>query len=181
MSDQLAILEARALVERVLGEEGAARQRYLKLADFKKDMCARWVSEAAGVELREERVGRLLRRFSIMSFDPYFEIGDLMGAELDDHFGPAQQLRTMPIDEQEMALKEGRVLGAYHYRNFDDGGTTFYIVSSTDRLLDDVLMVYARPCVLTEQVIGWLNHNNLETMREVRAWFGLPEEGNTPG
>jgi hypothetical protein len=73
------------------------------------------------------------------------------------------------------------VLGAYHYRNFDDGGTTFYIVSSTDRLLDDVLMVFARPCVLTEQVIGWLNRNNLETMREVRGWFGLPEEGNTLG
>ncbi len=179
MPDQSLILQSRTLLEGALDREPLAQQRYSKIADFEKDMCARWVSEAETVEMREQRIGRLVRRFSIMSFAPYFHIADLMGAELDALYGPPQQLQSLPPGEQEMALSEGRVLGAYHYRNFDDGGTTFYIVGTGNKLLDDVLLVYARPCVLTAQIIGWLNRNNLETMGEVREWFGLPEKDNS--
>jgi len=92
---------------------------------------------------------------------------------LDDLYGEPRPLWELPPEEQVLALKEERVLGAFHYRNFDDGGTTFYIVRPDSKLLDDVLMVYERPCRLTEQIIGWLNRNNLETMQDVRDWFGL--------
>jgi hypothetical protein len=81
----------------------------------------------------------------------------------------------LPPDEQVLALNEKRVLGAYQYRNFDDGGISFYVVKPDYKILDDVLIVYKRPCVLTDGIISWLNRNNIETTREVRAWFDPPQ------
>jgi hypothetical protein len=157
-----------------LDDNPASQARYAQLSDFKKEMCLRWIGEASTPDLRERRARLLVRRLWLTAFDPFFHMADVMFAELSDLYGPPQPLRTLPVAEQIEAINERRVLGAYHYRNFDDGGTAFYIVAPDDKLLDDVLLIYARPCVLTDRITGWLNRNNLETMREVRDYFGFP-------
>ena len=161
----------RQLLEQILYDEPTAQARYQKLLDYQKDMCLRWISEAPTPALREQRVRRLVRRLWLTSFDPYFHMAYVMFSELDDLYGPSQLLQRLPRAEQALALNEKRVLGAYQYRNFDDGGISFYIVTDPDKILDDVLIVYNRPCVLTDSIIGWLNRNNIETTREVRSWF----------
>lgn len=173
MSDQTPNNSDLELLEQILANDPAAQERFARLKDYKKEMCFRWIAEAEDPQQREMRVRHLARRLWLTSFDPYYDLSDVQFAELDRLYGEPRPFNTLPPAEQALALQENRVLGAYHYRNFDDGGTTFYIATSTDKLLDDVLMVYERPCVLTERIIGWLDRNNIETMREVRAMFGL--------
>lgn len=175
MLEQDARQEARLALEEMLSRELSARERYAKLPGYKVDMCLRWVAEGATPVLREQRISRLVRRLWLTSFDPYYDIASLMLGELDYLYGAPQPLQHLPPSEQAIALSEQRVLGTYRYRNFDDGGILFYIVAPASKLLDDVLMVYERPCRLTQQIIGWLNRNNLETMQEVRESFGLTE------
>ena len=181
MPDQTPTNPDRHLQEQHLYDEPTAQARYHKLLDYQKDMCLRWISEAPTPDLREQRIRRLVRRLSLTSFDPYFHMAYVMFAELDDLYGPSRLFHTLPPDEQTLALTEKRVLGAYQYRNFDDGGISFYIVTDPDKILDDVLMVYNRPCLLTDSIIGWLNRNNIETTREVRAWFDPPDTTPAPG
>ena len=49
-----------------------------------------------------------------------------------------------------------------------------------DKPLDDMLVVYERPCVITDDTVGWLNRNGWETMREVYDWFDIPADDTPP-
>jgi WD40 repeat protein len=168
-------------LETQLSEEPEAQARYDKLADYKKEMCLQWIADAPTPLLREQRVYRLARRLSLTSFDPFYDTGpDLMFPELDGLYGPPRLFKHLSADEQAHALEEQRVLGANHTRNYDDAGTWFRVVPPGDRLLDNLLLVYARPCTLTESIAGWLNHNGWETMREVYEWLGLPYDKPPP-
>lgn len=161
-------------LEQALAGEPEARKQYEKLADYKKEMCSRWIGEAETEELRERRVRRLMRYLGRGAFDPYYMLGYLMFEELDEVYGEPQPLSELSPDEQKEAFEEKRVLAAYQYRNFDDGGINFYIAKENDnRYPSDVVVVYKRPCVLTGEIVHWLDRISLETMSEVRAMFGV--------
>ncbi len=168
-------------LEELLSEEPEALERFKKLKDFERDMCYRWIKDAPTPFLREQRIYRLARRLWLTSFDPYYDIGpDLMLPELDDLYGSPRPFSHLSPEEQALALQEGRALGANHTRNYDDAGTWFRVLAPDDRPLDDLLVVYARPCVLTEDTVSWLNRNGWETMREVYDWFGIPMDDKPP-
>jgi hypothetical protein len=161
----------RLALEAALRENPEAQARYAKLAAFRKEICLDWIADAATPALREQRVARLVRRLWLTTFDPMRDLYGPTFSELDDLYGPPQSLLDLPLDEQDVAVAERRVLGSYHYRNFDDGGTTFYILKPEDPRHDPVMAVYARPCVLTENLMRWLNYNDLESVSELRDWF----------
>jgi hypothetical protein len=167
------------ILHTLLDAEPEALARYNKLADYKKEMCLRWIADAPAPRLREQRIHRLVRRLWLTAFDPYYDIGGMTLSELDENYGPPRQLLRVPEDEQAEALRERRVLGAYHYRNFDDGGTSFYIVDAETKRFVEFMLVYQRPCVLTENIIGWLNRNNIETVAEMRDYL-LPAQDAGP-
>ena len=125
------------------------------------------------------KIRRLVRRLWLTSFDPYYALGGLTLSELDDNYGPPRQLQRVPEDAQAQALREHRVLGAYHYRNFDDAGTSFYIVDAGTTRFDEFMLVYERPCLLTENIIGWLNRNDIESVAEMRDYL-LPAPDDEP-
>lgn len=164
-------------LQELLGEEPSARERWEEMADFKREMCLEWIAEAPTPLLREQRLYRLARRLWLTSFDPYYELASLMLGELDDLYGPPRPLDHLPPEEQSLALRERRVLGANHTRNYDDAGTWFRVVGPDDRPLDDIMIVYARPCVLTEGIARWVNYNGWETNRDAMEWLGLSEVG----
>ena len=166
----------RLALEAALRDNPEAQGRYTKLADFRKEICLDWIADAATPALREQRLPRLVRRLWLTTFDPMRDLYGPTLSELDDLYGPPQHLRDLPPDEQDRAVAEHRVLGTYHYRNFDDGGTSFYIIKPGDKRSDPVMLVYAPPCVLTENLMRWLNYNDIETVRELRELFGGPHE-----
>ena len=171
--------EDRQMLQTLLDAEPEAQARYNKLADYKKVMSLDWIADAPEPRLREQRIRRLVRRLWLTAFDPYYDLGGMTLSELDENYGPPRQLLRVPEAEQAEALRERRVLGAYHYRNFDDGGTSFYIVDTETKRVDEFMLVYQRPCVLTENIIGWLNRNNIETVGEMRDYL-LPEQDDGP-
>jgi hypothetical protein len=164
------------MLHTLLDAEPEARARYNQLAGYKQEMCLRWIADAPEPRLREQRIRRLVRRLWLTAFDPYYDLGPMTLSELDAHYGPPRQLLRVPEPEQAEALRERRVLGAYHYRNFDDGGTSFYIVDAGTTRVDEFMLVYRRPCLLTGNIIGWLNRNNIETVAEMRDYL-LPDDG----
>jgi hypothetical protein len=164
----------RLTLEALLRDNPEAQGRYARLRDYQKNICLDWIADAATPALREQRVARLVRRLWLTAFDPMRDLYGPTLSELDDLYGPPQSLRDLHPDEQALAVAERRVLGTYHYRNFDDGGTRFYIIEPGDKLLDPVMMVYARPCVLTENLMRWLNYNDIETVREIYELFDVP-------
>jgi hypothetical protein len=167
------------MLHTLLDAEPEALARYNKLADYKQEMCLRWIADAPAPPLLAQRMRRLVRRLWLTAFDPFYALGGLTLSELDDNYGPPRQLQRVPEAEQAEALRERRVLGAYHYRNFDDGGTSFYIVDSDTKRFDEFMLVYKRPCVLTESIIGWLNRNDIETVDEMRDYL-LPAPADGP-
>jgi hypothetical protein len=164
----------RPALEALLRDNPEAQARYARLPDYKKKICLDWIADAATPGLREQRVVRLVRRLWLTAFDPMLHLYAPTFSELDDLYGPPQPLLDLPPDEQDRAVAERRVLGTYHYRNFDDGGTRFYIIEPGHKRFDPVMMVYAPPCVLTESLMRWLNYNDLETVRELCEWFDQP-------
>jgi hypothetical protein len=167
---------ARLALEALLEDNPEAQGRYARLADYKKKICLDWIVDAPTPELREQRVARLVRRLWLTVFDPMYDLCGPTLTELEDLYGPPQPLLDLPPDEQDRAVAERRVLGTYHYRNFDDGGTQFYIIEPGHKRFDPVMMVYARPCVLAENLMRWLNYNDIETVRELYDYFGLPHK-----
>ncbi|MDQ3928293.1 MAG: hypothetical protein M3328_03995 [Chloroflexota bacterium] len=170
----------RLALEALLSEEPSAQARYERLAGFERKMCFQWIADAPTPVLREQRICRLARRLWLTSFKPFYELASVMFAELGDLYGAPRLLSHLPPEEQKRALQEQRVLGVDHYRNYD-AETRFRLVAPQDRLLDDLLMVYARPCVLTEGIVRWLNLNEWETIQDVIEWFDLPAGDGPPG
>ena len=164
----------RLALEALLRDNPEAQGRYAKLADYQKKICLNWIADAATPALREQRIPRLVRRLWLTTFDPRRDLFGPTLSELEDLYGPPQPLQDLTPEERTLALAERRVLGTYHYRNFDDGGTTFYVILPGHKMVDPVMVVYARPCVLTENLMRWLNYNDLETVRELRELFDVP-------
>jgi WD40 repeat protein len=171
----------RVALQELLSEDPEAKARFEELKDFEREMCYRWIAGAPTSVLREQRIARLARRLWLTSFDPYYDTGpDLMLPELDDLYGTPRPFSQLSPEEQALALQERRALGANHYRNYDDAGTWFRVLTPDDKPLDDMLVVYERPCVITEDTVGWLNRNGWETMREVYEWFDMPADDTPP-
>src|SRR5690242_19808441 len=101
------------MLHTLLGAEPEARARYDKLANYKKELCLRWIAGAQAPLLREQRMRRLVRRLWLTAFDPYYDLGGMTLSELDENYGPPRQLLRVPEAEQAEALRERRVLGAY--------------------------------------------------------------------
>jgi hypothetical protein len=159
------------LLERLLSGDAEAQKRYTRLKDFQVDMCFRWIDEASTPELREQRIRRLARRLQLTAFDPYYDLAGMVIDELTDLYGPSRLFSELTPEEQAAALRERRVLGASHTRNFDDSGTWLRAPGPDDRLNDDILVVYPHPCVLTERDIAWLQRNDWETNEEARGYL----------
>jgi hypothetical protein len=170
----------RLALQALLRDEPSARARYARLAGYERELCFRWIADAPTALLREQRIRRLARRLWLTSFEPMYDIGSLAFAELDDLYGSPRFLHHLSPAEQALALQEQRVLGGNHSRNYDDADVRFRIVAPEDKLLDDILMAYARPCVLTEQTVEWLNCNGWERIDEVRTWFDLTKDDEPP-
>src|SRR4051812_41987436 len=90
----------RLALEGLLSEEPASQERYTRLADYKKEMCLRWIADAPTPILREQRICRLAQYLRIFSLDPYYVLGILTFGELHDLYGPAQPLHRLSPDEK---------------------------------------------------------------------------------
>jgi WD40 repeat protein len=163
-----------------LAEQPSGLEHYERMADYEKGMCLDWIGDAPSPVLREQRIYRLARYLRLTTFEPMYELGHLAFAELDDLYGPPGILQHLPPEEQQEALRERRVLGGNHERNYDDSQVWFRIVSPGEKLHDEVTIVYPRPCVLTDRTLRWLNYVGWDTTLEARECLDLPAHDKPP-
>jgi hypothetical protein len=136
-------------------------------------MCHRWLDDAPTPELRADRIRRLARWMGMPSFQPQYDLGYVTLSEIDDLYGNPRPMREFTPEELELAVEEHRVVGATHLRNFDDATVKFSLIRPGDRLNDDLILVYSRPCRLTDRLVRWLDYNNFEQIYELREMFGF--------
>lgn len=160
----------------LLTSDTVALARYKGLKDYQRSICSWWINSAPTQQRRTERLQRLARRLSWLAFAPEYDLSNMAFSELDALYGLPAHLNSLPPDERRIAIREGRALGSYHYRNFDDGGVLFYRLEPDHKAQDDVMLVYARPCVLTGDILRALNYNNWDNIAEIRDIFGVADK-----
>src|SRR5579859_4415140 len=161
----------RQMLRAQLSAAPPAHTRYAQLDAQDQQTCLDWILSAPTGVLCEHRVHRLVQQLRGGSLDPRYDLGALTFAVLADLYGPPRLLRDLPPAEQALARQERRVLGGSYYRNYDDSEVRFGIVTPDDKLNDELILAYARPCILTKETTRWLNYNGWETLGDFGAWF----------
>ena len=150
------------------------RQRRAKVTEYDKKTGLEWVLAAPTPALREARAYGVAESLRWRSFPLSYDIAFYTLLELEALYGPPRLLQQLTPEEQALALRERRVLGASHTRYHDGSDVYISLLTPESRLNDELMWVYPRPGVLMDNMLGWLGFNGWETTSEIRRLFDPP-------
>ena len=178
---------ARKELEEAMKANAKAQAAWGAMAENGRELCLRWVADAAITLFRVDRV-KLLASSLWAQFDPLFDLGGLTFIELERRFGKPRWLRALPPRDQEVALREGRVLEWIYTRNNDNSRVTFGAVREWKTEKVEAIIeqqkrrrsMFAYTWSLYQEAVDYLNYNRFDNERALEGEY-VEEEAATGG